>query len=141
MKKWIVLIGTLAAVGILTRLPHPAKDISKLKPVRVVYLHVDGGDLCIETDTGDTGSGRDLTEAAADLRAGSDGEIFLDTAEFLLLDTKVNITQEFYELLRPGCKLCITDRFPDMMAAADFLEMHPPEITLAHLRAMRIPEP
>ena len=58
MKKWLYLAAALTAVGILSRLPHPAKDIAKLKPVRAVYLYMELEKLHIETDTGDSGSGR-----------------------------------------------------------------------------------
>lgn len=139
MKKWLYLAGALAAVGILARLPHPARDIFKLEPVRAVYLYPDGGRLCIETDTGDFGSGADLTEAAADLRANADGEIFLETAAFLILDPAVPPGPELYTHLRPGCKVCYTDAAPDLAAAAEYLSVHPPETTLAHLRAGHIP--
>ena len=140
MKKWLYLIGALAAVGILSRLPHPARDIAKLEPVRAVYLHMERGRLCIETDTGDFGSGEDLTEATVDLRSHADGEIFLDTAEFLLLDPEVEITPDFYTYLRPGCKVCYTDTSPDLEAAVAYLVAHSPETTLAHLRAQHIPD-
>ena len=135
MKKWLCLISALAAVGILSRLPHPSRDIAALQPVQVVYLYMEKGRLCIETDTGASGSGADLTEAAADLRLQADGEIFLDTAEYLILTPEVVITPDFYDLLRPGSKVCHTDVPPDLSAAAGYLAVHPPEITLAHLRA------
>ena len=140
MKKWLYLIGGLTAVGILSRLPHPARDITKLEPIRAVYLYMDQGRLCVETDTGDSGSGGDLTEATADLRSHADGEIFLDTAEFLLLAPEVEITPDFYTHLRPGCKVCYTDTVPDLEAATEYLAAHLPENTLAHLRARRIPD-
>ena len=33
MKKWLYLAAGLAALGLLSRLPHPARDIAKLDPV------------------------------------------------------------------------------------------------------------
>ena len=140
MKKWLYLIGGLTAVGILSRMPHPARDIAKLEPIRAVYLYMDQGRLCVETDTGDSGSGGNLTEAAADLRSHADGEIFLDTAEFLLLAPEVEITPDFYSHLRPDCKVCYTDTAPYLETAAEYLAVHPTETTLAHLRAQRIPD-
>ena len=134
MKKWLYLLGALAAVGILSRLPHPARDIAELKPVQAVYLYKDGGNLCIETDTGDFGAGRNLSEAASDLSANADGEIFLDTAEFLILGREITIAPTFYQYLRPGCRVCYADEPPDMKAAVEYLSAHPPQITLAHLR-------
>ena len=134
MKKWLYLLGALAAVGILSRLPHPARDIAELKPVQAVYLYQNGGKLCIETDTGDFGAGENLTEAAGDLSANADGGIFLDTAEFLILDRQIAIDPSFYQYLRPGCGVCYADEPPDLAAAVEFLSAHPPQITLAHLR-------
>ena len=134
MKKWLYLLGALAAVGILSRLPHPARDIAELKPVQAVYLYKDGGNLCIETDTGDFGAGGSLSEAASDLSAHADGEIFLDTAEFLILGSEIEIAPSFYQYLRPGCGVCLADEPPDLAAAVKYLSAHPPEITLAHLR-------
>ena len=135
MKKWLIPIAALAAVAIFSRLPHPARDIADLKPVRAVYIHMEGRTLHIETDTGDSGTGTDLTEAHEALLTEADGEIFLDTAEFLLLDPKVPITEAFDSLLRPDCRVPFTDAPPDLEKAAAYLSQHPPELTLARLRA------
>ena len=135
MKKWLIPIAALAAVAVFSRLPHPARDIADLKPVRAVYIHMEGRTLHIETDTGDFGAGADLTEASADLRAKADGEIFLDTAEFLILDPKVPIAGEIFDLLRPDCRVTFTDAPPDLEKAAAYLSQHPPKLTLARLRA------
>ena len=135
MKKWLLPMATLAAVAIFSRLPHPARDIADLKPVRAVYIHMEGRTLHIETDTGDSGAGGDLTEACADLRSKADGEIFLDTAEFLILDPEVPITGEIFDLLRPDCRVIFTDASPDLEKAAAYLSQHPPKLTLARLRA------
>lgn len=135
MKKWLYLAAALAAVGILSRLPHPARDIAKLEPVRAVYLYVVNGELNIETDTGDSGTGRSLPEAYANMKSKADSEIFLDTAEFLLLDPQVVITSDFYELLRPSCKVLRSEKKPDMERISDYLAVHTPESNLAEHRA------
>lgn len=135
MKKWLYVIGALAAIGLLSRLPHPSRDISKLEPVQAVYLYREAEELHIETDTGDHGSGKNLTEATENMKANSDGEIFLETAEFLILSPDIPITEEFYEHLRPDCKVCITWQTPDLPAAAQYLSLHTPKTTLAHLRS------
>ena len=134
MKKWLIPAIVVAAVAVFSRLPHPARDIADLKPVRAVYIHMEGRTLHIETDTGDFGAGADLTEACADLRTKADGEIFLDTAEFLILDPEVPITGEIFALLRPDCRVTFTDASPDLEKAAAYLAQHPPILTLARLR-------
>ena len=133
MKKWLYA-AALIALGLLTRLPHPARDIAKLEPVQLVYIYKEAGSLCIETDTDHRGTGRDLSEAAADLRSKADGEIFLETAEFLLLDPDVTVAADFFTLLRPGAGVVYTGERPDLTAAAEYLSIHPPEHTLRELR-------
>lgn len=137
MKKWLYPAAVLAAVGILARLPHPAKDIAELKPVQAVYLYMDGAALHIETDTGDLGAGQTLTEAAQNMRAASDGEIFLDTARFLILDPEVPIAEDFFNLLRPGCRVALSEVRPDLETVSDYLSIHKPERALKDLRAER----
>ncbi len=135
MKKWLYLTAALAAFGLLSRLPHPARDISKLDPVQTVYLYMEGTRLHMETDTGDHGSGKTLPDALADMKAGADAGIFLDTAEYLILDPQVPITQDLFDLLHPTCKVTFTTEKPDLSASAQYLSIHTPKTTLAHLRA------
>lgn len=135
MKKWLFLAAVLTAVAVLSRRPHPARDVAKLEPVQVVYIRIDGAEFSVETDTGAKGTGATLTEAAADMKANATGEIFLDTAEFLLLHPAVPITEEFHTLLRPTCKVTFTTAAPDLQAASAYLTIHSPPVTLAQLRA------
>ena len=134
MKKWLVFAAAVTAVAILSRRPHPARDVARLEPVQAVYIYQKNGTLCIETDTGAAGSGKTLTEAAADLKASASGEIFLDTAEFLLIDPEVTITTDIHTLLRPTCGVTFTHATPDLQAAADYLTIHQPFVTLLELR-------
>lgn len=134
MKKWLFLAAVLTAVAVLSRRPHPARDVAKLEPVQVVYIRIDGAEFSVETDTGAKGTGANLTEAAADMKANATGEIFLDTAEFLLLHPAVPITEEFHTLLRPTCKVTFTTAAPDLQAASAYLTIHSPPVTLAQVR-------
>lgn len=134
MKKWLVFAAAVTAVAILSRRPHPARDVARLEPVQAVYIYQKNGTLCIETDTGAAGSGNSLTEAAEDLKASASGEIFLDTAEFLLIDPEVTITADFHTLLRPTCGVTFTTAPPDLQATADYLTIHQPSVTLLELR-------
>lgn len=134
MKKWLFLAAAVAAVAILSHRPNPARDVARLEPVQAVYVCQKGGNLCIETDTGAMGCGDTLAEAASDLKTGASGEIFLDTAEFLLLAPDVSLTREFHTLLRPTCRVVWTAAQPDLQAAAAYLSIHPPKQILAQLR-------
>ena len=134
MKKWLYPAAFIAA-AILSRLPHPAVDIARLDPVRAIHLYMDGAELTIETDSGDSGTGSDLEAAYADLRANAHREIFLDTAEYLILDPDVPITEAFYAVLRPTTQVVYSNKKPNLETISDYLTIHPPEITLAKLRA------
>ena len=134
MKKWLLLPGLLA-VGLLLRLPHPARDIARLEPVRAVYLYMEQGLPTLETDTGATGTGEDLESAYADLKNNADREIFLDTAQFLILDPHVPITDDFYALLRLTTRVVFSNEKPNLETISDYLTIHPPDLTLAKLRA------
>lgn len=135
MKKWLFLAAVLTAVAVLSRRPHPARDVAMLEPVEVVWLHMEGDELAIETDTGARGTGKTLTEAAADMNAAASGEIFLDTAEFLILDPAVSVTDDLFTLLRPTCRVTFTTAAPDLEKAAAYLRTHAPTTGLSRLRA------
>ena len=77
-----------------------------------------------------------LTDAYGDMKSKADGEIFLDTAEFLILSPDVPITAEFYEIFRPACKLVFSDTPPDLETISDYLAIHTPKTTLASIRAI-----
>lgn len=139
MKKWLYVAAAVLAAGILTRLPHPAKDISELEPVRTVYVYEASGMVHIETDTGARGSGRTLAHAAEAMHARAEGTIFLETAEFLLLDPDVEVTAEFFVILRPSCNVFYTGLRPDLEASAQYLSVHPPKIRLRDLRSTSVP--
>ena len=135
MRKWFFCLLALVLLGLLSRLPHSARDVAKLDPVRVVWISEEAGKIIVETDTGDSGTGMDLSEAAAALKQNADGEIFLETAEFLILDPSVPVTEELFVLLRPDCGVFFSVEQPDMENVADYLSIHKPQRTLAHLRA------
>lgn len=135
MKKWLYPIAAFLAIGILSRLPHPARDVAMLDPVQAVYICMEDGLLHLQTDTGPQGSGPTLTDAEAAMRADAEKEVYLDTAEFLILHPDVPVTEDFFTLLSPACHVCYTTAAPDLTLAAQYLSTHTPDLRLSHLRA------
>ncbi len=135
MKKSLLLTAALAAAALLLRMPHPARDVAKLLPVQTIYIYIEEGQLRIETDTGNRASGTTLAAAAEVLKADAPGELFLDTAQFLILHPDVPITEEFHCLLRPTCKVVYTIDSPDLKEATQYLTNHKPDLTLSQIRA------
>lgn len=135
MKQWIWFPALLAAACVLSRLPHPAVDVGKLEPVSAVQIEYRDGCYHLRTDTGASGSGGTLEEASRALSQGALGEVFLETAEYVLLDPAAPVTEELYRVLRPACRVCLAEGEVDLQEASAFLAAHPPEATLAELRA------
>lgn len=135
MKRWIWFCGLLAAVCLLSRLPHPAVDVGKLEPVALVLVDWEDGNYLLKTDTGAKGTGKSLEQAAENLDAAASGSVFLETAEYVLLSPDVPVTAEFYRVLRPASRVCLVRGEPDLERAAAFLAAHPPERSLNDLRA------
>ena len=129
VKKWLIL--AVAAVAVLSRLPHPARDVGKLDPVQALYLYIENGQYRIVTDIGAEGTGRTLPDAARELMACADREIFLDTAEYLYIPPDLPVPAELYDLLRPDTKILHTRGKPDLTQTANLA----PSGTLARLRA------
>ncbi len=135
MKKSISLTVAVIAAALLLRMPHPARDVAKLLPVQSISIYMEDGRFHIETDTGNQASGPTLTAAAEALKATAPGELFLETAQFLVLDPNVPVTDEFYTLLRPTCRVVYAMVKPDLNAATEYLTNHKPDLTLAQIRA------
>ena len=136
MKRWIWIPACLVALGILARLPHPATDIGKLEPVGLVRISIGENGIQIGTDTDAVGIGGDLAAAAKDLHDSTGKEVFLETADYLILPLEGNVTvSELLTLLRPSVRVCLGEGVMDLEAARAYLSVHEPAVTLYGLHA------
>ena len=133
MKLW--KIGLLAAAVLLPKLGTPAVDVGRLEPVQAVLLTAAEDSVELRTDTGAVGEGKTLADAVAALRSAASREVFLDTADFLVLSGVTPPAEVLLEVFRPACAVCRTDCDTDPEAAAEYLRQHPPIRTLGELRA------
>lgn len=135
MKRISVMLLAAVAAVMMGRL-FPRTDIEELEPVQVIYIRQAQGNLLIETDLGHTGAGQDLEEAVADLKRSASATVFLDTADFLILDTDRTVRLcDAAEFLRPGIRVCLTDGISDLQAAGKFLSVHGSPVTLARVQS------
>lgn len=127
-KRGIFLL--LAAFALL-RLEHTGTEVSELEPVALVRITAAAGSISIRTDTGAYGSGPDLEKAVADLHRSSPAGVFLDTAEYLIINEEgQGLLPELWDLLRPACKVCLGRGRLDLEQAREYLSVHPPENTI-----------
>lgn len=134
-KKAAAAIAALAALWALSRLPHPATDIGKLEPVSTVLLTRTESGIRVETDSGAWGEGVTLHNAVDQLKTAASKEIFLETADKILLHGDMTgYWEEIFGLFRPSCQLCRVIGQPDLKEAGEYLSLHPTDQTLGTAR-------
>ena len=133
MKRWVWVLG---AVLVLLFLGETGTRLEELKPVQLVYVREENGQVILETDTGDMGEGRDFNCALENMKDRASGRIFLETAELLVLtEDGICCLPQIYEKLRPAAEVCLAEGKLEPEAAAEFLTVHKPDVTLQQLRS------
>lgn len=128
MKRWLVYLAVLV---LCVTFSNRGTDIGELAPVEVVWLTEKDGQVHMETDTGDMGKGKDVQGALHDMKAAARGTIFLETADYLIVEQgRDDLLTQVYDVLRPSCKVCVARTMPDMEQIAPFLTAHEPQATL-----------
>lgn len=136
MKKWLFCGLLLAAIPVLSYGSFGGEDVGKLRPVQVVLLQSGEDGVQVVTDAGEMGSGVDISRALNDLKLTSSGEVFLDTADYLLLEPGMEIClPQLQEYLRPSCNLCYVSGDTDLEQVAAYLQNHVPKFTLTQYQA------
>ena len=133
MKRWCLYLGALLLVGAIS--PFAGTDVGQLQPVQLVMVTVGQGAVEITTDTGDLGRGATVQEAFSDMQQTSPKKIFVETAEYLLINRAAEaMLPDITNILRPSCAVCLAEEKLDLLAAAEFLNNHLPELTLQDYR-------
>jgi len=131
VKKWLFFLACLAVVAALSGEGVAGRDVATLEPVQTVQLAVNGTDIILQTDTDAKGNGKSLETALQDLHETAPAFVFLDTADYLLVDPKLQgLIPSLQDLLRPSCRICLTEGQADMEQVGAFLKIHVPEVTM-----------
>ncbi len=132
MRRWI-LYAAVAAL-LLFVAPVEKTDIGALVPVELVSVYRQRGKVCMETDTGNRGTGPTLDAALADMKETAAGTIFLETADYLVVSEDARyLIPQLTRILRPGTEVCMGEYADEQ--AAKFLKTHKPEVTLNDIRS------
>ena len=86
MKKVLLIVIAIVIAAMAGFLPFNGTDIGKLHPVEVIRIATENGSVYIETDSGISGVGENLEEAIYDMKQSASGHVFLETANFVLID-------------------------------------------------------
>lgn len=126
--KILLYIGLLLGVCFL---PVQGTDVGELIPVEVIAVSEFDGRVVVRTDTGDQGTGNTLQAAFEDLKATTAGVIYLNTAEYVLLESG---TEEWIPVLRTylkeDTKVCKAKNGVGIDVIANYLSVHHPGICL-----------
>lgn len=129
MKRWLWYLAGLLIVAAFGELPFSGTDVAELQPVEVIRVWSGHGLVGVETDTGDQGLGMDVASAIEDLKASTAGQVFLETAEHLIVTREaLPLLSELADYMRPACTICLEAGETDLEEAAAFLEAHEPEL-------------
>ena len=112
----------IVILALLVFAPVQRLDVAKLEPVQTVALSVADDMVVIETDTKNTGRGKDLPSAIDDLESNTPGVIYLDTAQYLLItEAAQGYARELEAYLRDSLKVSLWDGMGSVENAAKFL--------------------
>lgn len=130
MKRWLVPILLLGAVAMGEGL-FRGTDVAKLEPVELVGLRQTASGIEVQTDTGSFGLGVTVTDAVENMKDTASGEIFLDTAEYVVLtDLGEHVLAELMTCFRPSCKILFLSGAANPEDLVSFLRSRPQKLTL-----------
>lgn len=128
MKKILIYMSLLGAVLLL---PMQGTDVGKLQPVELVYIYREAETVKVETDLGEMGTGTTVGEAIENLKATTSGIVFLDTADYALIDeTAKEEIEDLKVYLKPSTRVCMLQKEADLKKAAEYLQVHKPKLYL-----------
>ena len=135
MKKMILCIAAIAITGFVGLLPFNGTDVGKLHPVEVLAISAEAEMIVIETDTGLRGMGKTMEKTIENLKITSAGEIFLETANYVLVKKDcVYLLDGLFHLLRPACQIYVYQGDGKWDNVSEYLESHPSCVTLLNYR-------
>ena len=139
MKRWMwILCGLL----VFSLMEETGSRVEELQPVQLLQVTKKNGSIWLETDTNDFGRGDTLKNAMEDLQITAEKQIFLETADMLVLgENTESLLPELRRYLRPAVQVCRTQDDIDLTQAAVYLQNHRSYITLSRLSAeVTLPE-
>lgn len=126
MRKSILYMLVLAAVLVC---PTKATDVGKLQPVQTIAVYKNEDGYTVLTDTDDVGKGESIDSAIDNLKATTPATIYLDTAQYLIVNEESTI-DSIRPHLKKNVKLCRFVGEPPMKSVSKFLSAHNAGVTL-----------
>ena len=112
-------------LGALFFAPLNRVEIANLEPIQAVWMYYADGELVLETDTEDKGSGVTAAEALDAMKSSSPGIIYLDTAQYLFVseDAQAQISA-LQPYVKDAVRLCLWDGQGNIADAVKYADAH-----------------
>ena len=135
MKKMMLCVALIAIISFTGLLPFDGTDVGKLYPVEVLIVTTTPGMITIETADGLYGTGDTVASAIENLKSTSSGIVFMDTANYLLLNNdNEELLDSLYAYVRPACQVFRFDGSGEWKGVAKYLESHSSSVTVLSYR-------
>ena len=118
----VLYVAILAA---LLFVPLQRVEIANLEPIQAVWMYRENGNVILETDTEDKGSGATVTDALNNMKNKSPGIVYLDTAQYLFVSETAK--EDIYAIqpyLKKSVRLCIWNGQGDLKNAVKYADSH-----------------
>lgn len=121
--KRILLYALLMAAALLA--PVERADVGKLRPIETVSVYRENDWVVLRTDTDDVGIGTTAIQALKNMKDSASGIIYLDTAEYLLIDKEAqDVAEELRDVLKGKVQLCLATKEIEPLDATKYLSAH-----------------
>lgn len=140
MQKLWLLLALTVALSVFGLSPFQTTDIAQLAPVQTMVISATRTQVRVDCGQKLTGQGPDLAAALADLKAGAEGNVFLGTAQQIVVTGHPSVWAQLLAIpeLRPAARLYQADTPPSADAVTAFLLQHKRQTTLLDLRAAQL---
>ena len=119
------LVFYILITALVIWLPVQSADVGKLRPVQLVAIRRQGQQVVICTDTGDRGEGVSAEAALAQLHNSTPAIVYLDTAEFFLIEESAKEDARYLaQLLKQDVQVYESRGVQDLELAARYLTVH-----------------
>lgn len=141
MKKLILITAFAIVLKTAGILPFQSSDVADLLPIRALTVDSSAGNITLDGGEA-SGQGKTLEAALTNLRETAVGDVFLETAKYIILSPRAaDLLDEVavWEALRPAARVVLASGdLPKADDAADYLAAHDPGLTLQQVRAYRL---
>jgi hypothetical protein len=100
-------------------------NISDLLPIEAVSIDVVNDNIIVETDLGNVGVGRTVSDAVKNLKDNTPAIVYLDTVKYLVVSTDANMyAEEFKKWIRSGVDVYVGDITGSVEDVLAYLKAH-----------------